>query len=81
MEQASSKEARPREVREKEEQTDAARRELLTTIGRFIYVAPALALLAQPKASQAGYGAGGTRPGYGYGDPNHIHTGPPGLNK
>jgi hypothetical protein len=59
---------------------DGARREALAKIGRFVYVAPALALLAQPKGAQAGYGRG-TRPGYGYGDPNHIHTGPPGLNK
>jgi hypothetical protein len=24
---------------------------------------------------------GTTRPGWGYGDPNHEHTGPPGKNK
>lgn len=23
---------------------------------------------------------GGTRPGWGYGDPNHVHTGPPGQS-
>ena len=39
------------------EQTD--RREVLATIGRFAYVAPALALLAQPKFAHAGYGRGG----------------------
>jgi hypothetical protein len=60
---------------------DAARREVLAKIGRFAYVAPALALLAEPKGAQAGYGRGGTRPGYGYGDKNHSHSGPPGLNK
>ena len=58
-------------------ETDASRREMLAKIGRFAYAAPALALLAEPKSVQA-YG---TRPGYGYGDPNHIHTGPPGLNE
>jgi hypothetical protein len=58
-------------------ETDTSRREMLAKIGRFAYVAPALALLAQPKAVQA-YG---TRPGYGYGDSNHTHSGPPGLNK
>ena len=41
------------------EQTDPARREVLATIGRFAYVAPALALLAQPKFAHAGYGRGG----------------------
>ena len=25
-------------------------------------------------------GAGGTRPGWGYGDQNHVHTGPPGQS-
>lgn len=64
-----------------EVETDAARREVLARIGRFAYAAPALALLAEPKRAQAGYGRGGTRPGYGYGDKNHTHSGPPGLNK
>ena len=32
---------------------------MLATIGRFAYVAPALALLAQPKFAHAGYGRGG----------------------
>jgi hypothetical protein len=41
------------------EQTDPARREVLATIGRFAYVAPALALLAEPKFAHAGYGRGG----------------------
>ena len=55
---------------------DASRREILGRIGQFAYAAPALALLAQPKAVDA-YG---TRPGNGNGDTNHIHTGPPGQN-
>jgi hypothetical protein len=37
------------------EQTAPARREVLATIGRFAYVAPALALLAEPKFAHAGY--------------------------
>jgi hypothetical protein len=41
------------------EQTDPARREVLATIGRFAYVAPALALLAEPRFAHAGYGRGG----------------------
>ena len=64
------------EVRPNE--TDAARREVLATIGRFVYVAPALALLAEPKRAQAGYGRGETKPGRGFGDKNHSHSGPPG---
>jgi hypothetical protein len=33
--------------------------------------------LAEPKAVDA-YG---TKPGHGYGDKNHYHSGPPGQNK
>ena len=49
------------------EQTDPARREVLATIGRFAYVAPALALLAQPKFAHAGYGRGGGDGGGSFG--------------
>jgi hypothetical protein len=64
----------------------AARRTVLEQIGRFAYAAPALALLAQPKHAQAGYGGGGgggggSKPGNGFGDTNHSHSGPPGQNK
>ena len=58
---------------------DPARREVLAKIGRFAYAAPALALLAAPQRAQAGYGRGGTKPGWGNGDTNHNHSGPPGL--
>ena len=82
MEQVSSKEPRLDEVVEvQRDQADAARREVLAKIGRFVYVAPALALLAEPKGAQAGYGRVGTKPGWGYGDKNHSHSGPPGLKK
>ncbi len=47
------------------EQTAPARREVLATIGRFAYVAPALALLAEPKFAHAGYGRGGGGDGGG----------------
>jgi hypothetical protein len=47
------------------EQTD--RREVLATIGRFAYVAPALALLAEPKFAHAGYGRGGGDDGGSFG--------------
>ena len=82
MEQSSSNTPRLDDVGEAQrEQTDAARREVLTKIGRFVYVAPALALLAQPRGAQAGYGRGGSKPGWGFGDKNHEHSGPPGLKK
>lgn len=79
MTEASNEKPRPGEVQE--DQADAERREVLTKIGRFIYAAPALTLLAQPKAAQAGYGRGGTWPGYGFGDKNHKHSRPFGLKK
>jgi uncharacterized Ntn-hydrolase superfamily protein len=41
----------------------------------------ALALLAQPKAAQAGYGRGGTKPRKGYGGKKHKHRGRPSLKK
>jgi hypothetical protein len=49
---------------------------MLAKIGQFAYAAPALALLAEPKAVYA-YGS---RPGNGWGDTNHDHSGPPGQN-
>ena len=43
-----------------------------------------LALLAAAAAIMAGSvlakSSGGTRPGWGFGDKNHTHTGPPGLS-
>ena len=82
MEHNSGSKSGPDGVGEvQQDQTDAARREVLAKIGRFVYVAPALALLAEPRGAQAGYGRGGAKPGYGYGDKNHSHGGPPGLNK
>lgn len=35
------------------------------------------AMLVQAAFAQGN--AGGTRPGWGHGDKNHVHTGPPGL--
>jgi hypothetical protein len=82
MEQVSSKEPRLDGAGEvKHDHPDAARRELLAKMGRFAYVAPALVLLAEPKGAHAGYGRGGSKPGWGFGDKNHKHSGPPGLKK
>ena len=65
--QDTSRNAANREVagEVRPEQTD--RREVLATIGRFAYVAPALALLAQPKFAHAGYGRGGGDDGGSFG--------------
>jgi len=52
---------------ETEDGHEAARRAVLRQIGRFAYAAPALALLAQPKRAQAGYGGGGGSRGGGDG--------------
>lgn len=43
------------------------RRDILADMGRFAYAAPALALLARPRAAQADYGGtrGGAREGGG----------------
>jgi hypothetical protein len=57
------------------EQTAPARREVLATIGRFAYVAPALALLAEPKFAHAGYGRGGGGGGGSFGGGDGGSTG------
>lgn len=61
---------------------DQARREFLRKAGRFAAATPpAIALLLGTSlSSRAIAGSNGTRPGYGWGDRNHDHTGPPGLN-
>lgn len=81
MNQSSSNEPRLGGIGEvQRDHPDAARRELLAKMGRFAYVAPALILLAEPKGAHAGYGRG-KKPGWGFGDKNHKHKGPPGLKK
>lgn len=71
---------------------DQARRDFLKKAGRFAVVTPpAITLLlgtslnSRAIAHSAGSGGkggkggkGGSRPGYGYGDRNHGHFGPPG---
>ncbi len=57
---------------------DAARRDFLKKTGRFAAVtAPAITLLLGTSLdSKAIAASSGTRPGHGWGDKNHIHTGP-----
>jgi hypothetical protein len=68
---------------------EQARRDFLKKAGRFAVVTPpAITLLlgtslnSRAIAGSAGGGGsggkGGSRPGWGFGDSNHGHTGPPG---
>ena len=68
---------------------DQARRDFLKKAGRFAIVTPpAITLLlgtslnsraiAGSSGSGGKGGSGGSRPGWGFGDSNHFHTGPPG---
>ena len=49
----------------------------LAVTGGGSYAAPGLALSASATAQEYEYP--GTRPGWGCGDENHVHTGPPGA--
>ncbi|TGQ68272.1 hypothetical protein EN829_017640 [Mesorhizobium sp. M00.F.Ca.ET.186.01.1.1] len=57
-----------------------ARREFLKKAGRFAVVTPPAVtlLLGTSLNSKAIAKSGGSRPGNGWGDNNHIHVGPPG---
>ncbi|WP_436160273.1 hypothetical protein [Mesorhizobium sp. LjRoot246] len=57
-----------------------ARREFLKKAGRFAAVTPPAVtlLLGTSLNSRAIAKSGGSRPGNGWGDKNHIHSGPPG---
>ncbi|OHV88586.1 hypothetical protein [Mesorhizobium sp. ORS 3428] len=58
-----------------------ARRDFLKKAGRFAAVTPPAItlLLGTSLNSKAIAKSGGTRPGWGFGDKNHDHLGPPGL--
>ncbi|PBC02800.1 hypothetical protein [Mesorhizobium sp. WSM3860] len=59
-----------------------ARRDFLKKAGRFAAVTPPAitVLLGTSLNSRAIAKSGGTRPGNGWGDNNHIHVGPPGQS-
>ncbi|AZO62118.1 hypothetical protein EOA75_10965 [Mesorhizobium sp. M1A.F.Ca.IN.022.07.1.1] len=59
-----------------------ARRDFLKKAGRFAAVTPPAitVLLGTSLNSRAIAKSGGTRPGNGWGDNNHIHIGPPGQS-
>jgi hypothetical protein len=60
-----------------------ARREFLQKTGRFAAVTPPAItlLLGTSLSSRAIAKSGGSRPGNGWGDSNHEHSGPPGKIK
>ena len=60
-----------------------ARREFLKKAGRFAAVTPPAMtfLLGTTLGSRAIAASSGTRPGNGWGDKNHSHSGPPGRNR
>ena len=76
----------PESEREPTTSEDQARREFLKKAGRFAVVTPpAITLLlgtslnSRAIARSAGSGGkGGSKPGWGFGDSNHTHIGPPG---
>jgi hypothetical protein len=78
MASESKKPERPPEVLVSEAQ---ARRDFLKKAGRFAVVTPPAItlLLGTSLNSKAIAKSGGTRPGWGWGDKNHNHIGPPGL--
>jgi hypothetical protein len=60
-----------------------ARRIFFSKVGKAALAAPAatsliVAAASKPTTAEAAYS---TRPGWGYGDTNHNHSGPPGLIK
>ncbi|WP_074078392.1 hypothetical protein [Microvirga massiliensis] len=55
------------------------RREFLKKCGKFAAtVPPAVTVLLSTSLTSDAIAASGTKPGNGYGDKNHIHTGPRG---
>ena len=58
---------------------DDDRREFLKRCGKFAAtVPPAVTMLLSTSLTSDAIAASGTKPGNGYGDQNHIHTGPRG---
>ncbi|MCW3797117.1 hypothetical protein OMW55_04760 [Sphingomonas sp. BN140010] len=60
------------------------RREFLKKCGKFAVITPpAVSFLLSTSLSSKAIAAssGGSRPGWGHGDTNHDHVGPPGLSK
>lgn len=59
----------------------ASRRKFLKTAGKFaVYTPPALMLMTKPGHTEFTVSVI-CKPGYGFGDKNHLHCGPPGQQK
>lgn len=57
------------------------RRDFITRMGKFaILTPPTVTMLLDVSMNSHAVAASGGRPGWGFGDNNHIHTGPPGQN-
>nr|WP_046862277.1 hypothetical protein [Microvirga massiliensis] len=61
--------------------SDDDRREFLKRCGKFAAtVPPAVTMLLSTSLTSEAIAASGSKPGNGYGDKNHIHTGPRGRH-
>ena len=73
---------RPRPPPDTEDQalsSDDGRREFLKKCGRFAAITPpAVTMLLSTSLTSGAIAQSGGKPGYGYGDSNHTHYGPPG---
>ena len=77
-----SDEMLPSSSPEDQARAEQDRREFLEKCGRFAAITPpAVTLLLSTALSGKAIAASGARPGWGYGDTNHNHSGPPGRNK
>jgi hypothetical protein len=57
------------------------RRDFIEGMGKFAALTPpAVTMLLHVSMNSPAVAASGGRPGWGYGDTNHVHTGPPGQN-
>lgn len=64
-----------------ETRTDDDRREFLKKCGRFAVITPpAVTFLLSTSMSSKAIAASSGRPGNGFGDTNHDHSGPPGQS-
>ena len=58
------------------------RREFMKKAGRFAALTPpTVTMLLSVSMNSPAVASSGGRPGWGYGDGNHVHSGPPGQNK
>jgi hypothetical protein len=71
---------------EREENADTestlGRRNFIKGVGKFaILTPPTVTMLLHTSMNSPAVAGSGGKPGWGWGDKNHVHTGPPGLYK